>query len=167
MAEGQEALEALLEVEDLRLTREKLSFGRRVLSLESISAVDAEHLRPDVRLPMAVLVLSGAIGLPGVMSRFGLPGQDGALLNGGLGVLALLMFLSIARLLAAKDRYAVVVAVGRERLRALISADHQLVIRVVAVVRDALPARAPGAASTEATQPDRPSAPGMAAAWPP
>lgn len=122
-----------LEAHPLRFTDEHLLFGSRAVALDEVEEVFTEHRPPRLLASVCVLVLSAAALILAIAFSV----RD-VHLSGLLIVPAVVFFGAMWTLLSAEDSYLLVLQLRTGELDAYRSADHQLVLRRVALIDEAL-----------------------------
>ncbi|HET9449784.1 MAG TPA: DUF6232 family protein [Aggregicoccus sp.] len=137
-----ESERVLLDDDEVLITTERFVVEGRTHALPEVRAVQAQMSSPRLTLPLVVAGLLAAVALPLILSRFGVVGAPSGLLHLALSVAGALLFAAVWRVAIAEDTYWVVFRTrgGGER-RVYGSGDHQRVVRLVAVLDEAVSER--------------------------
>lgn len=122
-----------LEAHPLRFTDAHLLLGSRALALDDVEEVFTEHHPPRLLAAVCVLVLSAAALILAIAFSV----RD-VQLSGLLILPAVLFFGSMWSLLGAEDCYVLVLQLRGGKHALYRSSDHQLVVRRVALIDEAL-----------------------------
>lgn len=116
----------------IRVDSGRLFVGRRGYPFPPGTRVDAQDQNPPMRRFVALLGL-GAAGIPAMLLLNALTETE---MSWIVGLPVLLVLGATFQLLTAATEYAVVLDYGDRTVRTFVSKDAQLVVRLVAVLRD-------------------------------
>ena len=136
-----ESERVLLDDDEVLITTERFVVEGRPHALTDVRAVQAQMSSPRLTLPLVVAGLLAAVALPLILSRFGVVGTSSGLLHLALSLAGALLFAAVWRVAIAEDTYWVVFRTPKGERRVWGSGDHQRVVRLVAVLDDALAER--------------------------
>ena len=128
----------LLDDDEVLITTERFVVEGRTHALTEARAVQAQMRSPQLTLPLVVAGLLAAVALPLILSRFGVVGSSSGLLHLLLSLAGAALFAAVWRVAIAEDTYWVVLRTPRGERRVYGSGDHQRVVRLVAVLDEAL-----------------------------
>jgi hypothetical protein len=123
----------LLELEGLKLTRERLEAGGRTYPLADIRCIGTRHHAPRLWPSLLGAVLGAVLGVPVLLAR---PGS--VPVYASMAVVGALVFASVLWVLVASDTYWLTIQTPEGERQVLCSQDHQRFARVVAVLGEAL-----------------------------
>ena len=134
-----ESERVLLDDDEVLITTERFVVEGRTHALSDVHVVQAQMCSPHLTLPLVVAGLLAAVALPLILSRFGVVGAQSGLLHLALSLAGALLFAAVWRVAIAEDTYWVVFRTrgGAER-RVYGSGDHQRVVRLVALLEEAV-----------------------------
>ncbi|MBF5046546.1 hypothetical protein FGE12_29285 [Aggregicoccus sp. 17bor-14] len=128
----------LLDDDEVLITTERFVVEGRTHGLTDVHAVQAQMVSPHLTLPLVVAGLLAAVALPLILSRFGVVGSSSGMLHLLLSLAGALLFAAVWRVAIAEDTYWVVLRTARGERRVYGSGDHQRVVRLVAVLDEAV-----------------------------
>ena len=131
----------LLDDDEALITTERFVVEGRTHALTEARAVQAQMRSPQLTLPLVVAGLLAAVALPLILSRFGVVGSSSGLLHLALSLAGALLFAAVWRVGIAEDTYWVVFRTPKGERRVYGSGDHQRIVRLVAVLDEALSER--------------------------
>ena len=142
LPELRDAERVVLDDDEVLITTERFVVEGRTHALPDVLAVQAQMCSPRLTLPLVVAGLLAAVALPLILSRFGVVGADSGMLHLALSLAGALLFAAVWRVAIAEDTYWVVFRTrgGGER-RVYGSGDHQRVVRLVALLDEAVSER--------------------------
>jgi hypothetical protein len=123
----------LLDVEGLKLTRERLEAGGRTYPLADIRCIGTKHRAPRLWPSLLGAALGAVLAVPTLLAR---PGSVPVYAT--LAVVGALVFASVLWVVVASDTYWLTIQTPEGERQVLRSHDHQRFARVVSVLGEAL-----------------------------